>query len=179
MCEILCAPSFHQSNRVTPSTPYPSNQVATQALRDRLSSALGGLRLVMTAGFLEGYVTRHEQETLYVLDTTTGLLFTQPLNQGGQLPTEQGLIERRMRLQCGIEEPLTIEDAYALIGDEADRMLGGLSDEVDWYDLRSTGAAIRLADVEPEAELVKHPSLPLFALDRPALSIYFHPSTNP
>lgn len=176
---MLCTPSLHPAFRVTQSTHYPSKQEATQELRDLLSSALGGLRLVMTAGFLEGYVTRHEQETLYVLDTTTGLLFTQALNQGGQLPTANGLIERRLRLQCGIEDPLTIEDAYALIGDEADGMLDGLSDEVDWYDLRSAGAAIRLGDVEPGAELVKHPRIPLFAVDRPAQCIYLHGSMNP
>lgn len=143
---------------------------ATQ-LRRRLASTLGQTRLAVIDGVMEGHVSLSDEATLYVLDIETGLLFAEPMvATSGQpvvtweLPSEQRLNQRRVRLMCSTDDPLSFEDAHALIGDEAEGMSVGISAHAEWFDLRNPGAAMSLLDIAQGIAVLKHPKLPLFVV---------------
>lgn len=135
---------------------------------------IGMTRLAIAAGKMEGHLSVRDPGTLYVLDTQAGLLFAEPMvamsgmfGEPWAMPDEQRLKERRVRLLCGVDDPLTFEDACELIGDTAAGMVLGISGEAEWFDLRSPAGAIRLMNLHPEWAVVKHPDMPIFAAGSP------------
>ncbi|QRD62720.1 hypothetical protein H8Z72_23495 (plasmid) [Xanthomonas citri pv. citri] len=140
------------------------------ALRERLVQAIGTARRIRKAGNLECYVRPCEPGGMYVLDTSTGIVFHEPMEQKRvalgewMLPGDARLLARHMRLMCSMDDPLTIEDAYALMGEEIEAMVAGISSDPELFDLTVPGGGLPLLELAEHAVIVKHPRLPVFAV---------------
>jgi hypothetical protein len=149
----------------TDPTAPPANE-----LHERLKRAIGTARQVRKAGTLECYVRSNEPGAVYVLDTCTGVLFHEPMlvetrtADGWALPNDGRLLERHIRLMCSIDDPLTVEDAYALMGNEVESMVSGIDLDPELFDLTVPGGGLPLMQLPELARIVKHPNLPVFAV---------------
>lgn len=142
-----------------------------RALHERLAEAVGLTRCIMMVGTLEGHVSVREPGSLYVLDTRSGLLFVEPMVPISGLfgtpwtpPDEKRLQERQVRLMCGLDDPLTLEDAFERIGEIAEQLAAPLSADSEWFDLSQPCSAISLSEVPEGALIVKHPAKPVFVV---------------
>ncbi|WP_440986171.1 hypothetical protein ACQHIH_21700 (plasmid) [Xanthomonas sontii] len=111
---------------------------------------------------------------MYVLDTNTGIVFHEPMpaqpacaNGERLLPTDWRLLERLVRLLCNMDEPLTLEDAYARMGDEVEQMVVGIEPESELFDLTGPCGGLPLMSLPDRVRIVKHPVLPVFAVGVP------------